>query len=102
MRAWVLTVDDLLARHPLDEVKEGGLYKFVKVGGVYRFAEVDFSCPKHSDLVQEGEVGESAGNIRVTMEYWAMTQWYSTTLKLQATVEDEEALTRSLRRSVRG
>jgi len=102
VKNWILTVEDLLARHLLGTLAESEIYKFVRVGDTYRFAEiVMIGCPKHCDLVEEGEGATSAGNICVSSDSWRMLQWYSQTLGVHATPEDEEALTALLLRPVK-
>lgn len=104
MKDWILTIDDLLDRHPPGERREGRVYKFVKVDGSFRFVEIEgfLFCPAHADLVEEDETAECAGNIRVVGHEWHMLQWYSQTLKIHATPEDADDLTALLGRPLKG
>ena len=98
----MLTVEDLLKRHPNGVVQEGGIYKFVKVNGNFRFVDVSgFFPPGHVDLVDEGETAESAGTVRITHKDWEMLDWQSSTLKVHATPDDADALWRLLARPQR-
>lgn len=83
-----LTIDAILAA-TRTTVKS---YKFVKVSGEYRFIEVAFYGPAHRDLVSEDEEPQAAGTIMLAPDYWRMSDWYSSTLRIGCSGEEETEL----------
>lgn len=91
---------------PLEDVKQGGLFKYVRVKppqsgavGQYRFTYNDFL---HSSLLNESETAETAGTISVFDTYWRLASSYSTTLKVGADNADLDSLTKLLDRPMAG
>jgi len=83
-----LSIDDIL----LATTREIKSYKFVKVAGTYRFIEVVFYGPVHRDLVSEEETPQAAGTIILAPDYWRMSDWYSSTLRIGCSGEEETEL----------
>jgi len=91
------TITQLLEKHPLGT--PGGVFKFVRICEEYRFIEITMLwTPKHSELVADGELPQSAGMISIWPDCWEMKDTYSSTLKIGATEIDYEMMTQKLGR----
>lgn len=52
----------------LDEVRQGGLFKYVRLpDGSFRFADV-CSFPEHRFMIDQSETAVSAGTVRVSLD----------------------------------
>lgn len=95
-----LTADEIRVAHLPGHTTEAEAYKFVRVGGIYRFVRVNYLCAAHFDMVTREEVAEgkveSAGSIVVSNDWWRWGDYYSSSLRINATPEDDELLTVAL------
>jgi len=79
----------------LQEVKQGGVFKFVRIDGMYRFVPPE-GC--HADAVKEGEKAESAGLIGIRDDFWKFLDTWSISLRVGTSIWDVDGLTRLLER----
>lgn len=83
----------LIELTPLDKVRQGGIFKYVRLGAEFRFLAIE-ALPNHSDAVDEGENPTSAGAIRVSsvLRTVDMIGYGSSTLDIRTSLPDDQAV----------
>lgn len=77
----------------LDEVRVGGIFKYVRMqDGSFRFADIH-GMPEHWQMIDAGEVAVSAGTVRadVRSKSASMLTYGSTTLGIVRPLDDDLA-----------
>lgn len=83
----------------LDEVRQGGIFKYVRMpDGSFRFSDV-CSFPEHRFMVEDVETAASAGTVRVSFDAdreVRMENYGSVTLGIKTPLDDDVERIREL------